>query len=242
MAVAQEVHHGHFHLGPIGGTKPTPPTDVEVEAKVAEAENASVSWKRHVTSKGLGCSFTRDIYTFISVNKVLQGFQLYYGMFVVLLFLLGCFMRVVGIQRGKMSSCLFSFVSNLVNFYDSTEYIYIYLFTFIYLHLKIHHILPYHHIIPFHMMTFRKKNMFLMFHLSSKVSLTLLGVLALTWQSMVNRTGDWGSLQKISHRDTGLAQISWGLGNFGMQTSQVNSQSPQASNEGTKLTKVVVLN
>jgi len=49
MAVAQEVHHGHFHLGPIGGTKPTPPTDVEVEAKVAEAENASVSWKRHVT-------------------------------------------------------------------------------------------------------------------------------------------------------------------------------------------------
>ena len=52
MAVAQEVHHGHFHLGPIGGTKPTPPTDVEVEAKVAEAENASVSWKRHVTSKG----------------------------------------------------------------------------------------------------------------------------------------------------------------------------------------------
>lgn len=132
MAVAQEVHHGHFHLGPIGGTKPTPPTDVEVEAKVAEAENASVSWKRHVTSKGLGCSFTRDIYTFISVNKVLQGFQLYYGMFVVLLFLLGCFMRVVGIQRGKMSSCLFSFVSNLVNFYDSTEYIYIFIYIYIF--------------------------------------------------------------------------------------------------------------
>jgi len=43
MAVAQEVHHGHFQLGPIGGTKPSPPTDAEVEAKVAEAENASVS-------------------------------------------------------------------------------------------------------------------------------------------------------------------------------------------------------
>lgn len=196
MAVAQEVHHGHFHLGPIGGTKPTPPTDVEVEAKVAEAENASVSWKRHVTSKGTAwdADSPEIIYTFISVTKVLQGFQLYYGMFVVLLFLLGCFMRVAGIQRGKMSSCLFSFVSNLVNFFDSTEFIYIYT-------SKIHHILPYHHIIPFHMMTFRKKNMFLMFLLSSKVSLTLLGVLALTWQSMVNRTGDLEASKK-SHTAT----------------------------------------
>lgn len=48
MAVAQEVHHGHFQLGPIGGTKPSPPTDAEVEAKVAEAENASVSWFRDI--------------------------------------------------------------------------------------------------------------------------------------------------------------------------------------------------
>lgn len=167
MAVAQEVHHGHFHLGPIGGTKPTPPTDVEVEAKVAEAENASVSWKRHVTSKGTAWdAHSPEIYTFISVTKVLQGFQLYYGMFDVLLFLLGCFMRVAGIERGKMSSCLFSFVSNLVNFFDSTEYIYIYIYT-----SKIHHILPYHHIIPFHMMTFRKKK-----HVSD-VPLSIQGVI-----------------------------------------------------------------
>ena len=75
-------------------------------------------------------------------------------------------------------------------------YIYIHIFT-----SKIHHILTYHHIIPFHMMTFRKKNMFPMFHLSSKVSLTLLGVLALTWQSMVNRTGDLEASKK-SHTAT----------------------------------------
>ena len=241
MAVAQEVHHGHFHLGPIGGTKPTPPTDVEVEAKVAEAENASVSWKRHVTSKGTAWdAHSPEIYTFISVTKVLQAFNCTTG---CLLFC--CFCGVVSCEwRGfKGVRCplfLLSFVSNLVNFYDSTVYIYI--FRFIYLDLK--YTISYHIIISYHFIWWRsaKKNMFLMCHLSSKVSLTLLGVLALAWQSMVNRTGDWGSFQKISHRDTGLAQISWGLGNFGMQTSQVNSQSPQASNEGTKLTKVVVLN
>lgn len=104
-------------------------------------------------------------------------------------------MRLAGVQRGKMSSCLFSFVSNLVNFFDSTQYIYIYI------HLK--YTISYHIIISYHFIWWRsaKKNMFLMFHLSSKVSLTLLGVLALTWQSMVNRTGDLEASKK-SHTAT----------------------------------------
>ena len=49
MAVAQEVHHGHLHLG----EKPAPLSDAELEAKVAEAENASVSWlTRHLWKGG----------------------------------------------------------------------------------------------------------------------------------------------------------------------------------------------
>lgn len=54
---------------------------------------------------GLGCSFTRDIYIYLPLFPSLKF----------------C----------KASNCLFSFVSNLVNFSDSTEYKYIYIYKYI---------------------------------------------------------------------------------------------------------------
>ena len=83
--------------------------------------------------KGPGISIHRGYIPLFLSLKFCKASNCTTGLFVVLLFLWGCFMRVAGIQRGKMSS-FFAFIcfqlGELLWFYR------VYIFTFIYLHLK----------------------------------------------------------------------------------------------------------